>query len=524
MLRQREGGGAQRKGQPNATSERNHAPQAKSNRTASSTSTAAQKKTDIKQRIEELIKEPHRIIEAKEPRKELLQIIEKLVNRLKSNRIACETHAERRTPTELQKINLKLDKLIDQSKKIIKPSQITTATRSYADAVKAASYVQPQRTPIAPPPLRRARELIVRFSSKTDIQKNRERNNTALLNAISPEARQSIISLRRLPSGDIALRTSNEAAKQKLANTTAWAKELGESTSIVRNTYAVLVHGVPLSTDIKNQEQARRKIYSENAELHPDLEILRLAWPKSAKGKAYSSLIIEIANATQANRILEEGIRFGQAECDTELFEKGCIIIMCYNCYGFGHISKVCRSQTTCHKCDGKHAHTECRRTMGDYCANCKTVGHKPWMAKCPEWQKEKAKKDQVYQNRPRRFPATSPLSPSTQKAPTCPTSSPTLRTNTPAESPGHAGEEPASTTPNTPSSTLLNATPLPQHQILAGVKRKASDAKENVTQKRRPGRPRGILTAGAEHTQSRLVTISTPDPKETTVRQTENK
>lgn len=448
---------------------------------------------DARERITELIQGKCRIQDEKESREELHEIINEMIKELAEGRM--RTAYEKTTGEQLQSVNLKLDELLNERPKL---TGAPVSKPTYAQAAARAAAAQPSRKENATPQ-RKAREMIVRFNNAAEAKTNRTRTVASMLDAISkqsPEARQDIVSLRRLPSGDVALRASCEEARLKMEGIKSWVKGLGESAELVRNTYAVLAHGVPLTLNTKDQKAAIAKLQEENSKLHPGLEVIRMAWPKSAKGKTYSSLIIEVATAAQANRILYEGIVIGYTECNAELFEKGCRMMQCFNCYGFGHVAKACRAAPSCHKCEGSHQHTECTRSAGDYCANCKTKGHKPWQQKCPVWQKEKTRKDLIYKSRPSRFIETH-ANRTRGASPTTDLLTPPLPT-------------PA---PPTPSITIQ-----PTGPMLSGIKRKASF--EKPPEKRRPGRPKGTTIAGAAHTQSTLgvtggsqdtTTITTP-------------
>jgi hypothetical protein len=54
---------------------------------------------------------------------------------------------------------------------------------------------------------------------------------------------------------------------------------------------------------MSNQEKTIERLIKDNARLHEDLEVLRIAWPKKVadSGKTHSSLIVEIAIKVMMN-------------------------------------------------------------------------------------------------------------------------------------------------------------------------------------------------------------------------------
>jgi hypothetical protein len=183
-----------------------------------------------------------------------------------------------------------------------------------------------------------------------------------------------------------------------------------------------------------------------------------------------------------------------------------------FNCYRFGHIAKACQAPVNCHKCDGNHMQAACKRVTGDYYTNYKIVGHKPWQQKYPVWKKEKTKRDLIYQNRPRRFRESVSLLPRTPPAP----ASPSNLNGKPSDDQTEEGNRrsasstltssiptPISSSPtanNGQSIILPLSDPTTNRQTLPNNKRKPLAEKE-VTNKRRPERPRTILAAGVSPT-----------------------
>jgi hypothetical protein len=62
-------------------------------------------------------------------------------------------------------------------------------------------------------------------------------------------------------------------------------------------------------------------------------------------------------------------------------------MIMCYNCRGYGHMSKECNRETpVCIRCAGDHISTDCEATDDDIkCANCVNFNKKGHETKMDE-------------------------------------------------------------------------------------------------------------------------------------------
>ena len=287
----------------------------------------------------------------------------------------------------------------------------TVARGSWASVAAAGSAQAPRAAPDrTTPPLRKTRELLIRILNKEEAQRTQAKPIEQILRTISeksPTQREQIVSIRRLPSGDLALHAASSEARLELEKQAVWAKGIAPSAKVVRKTYAVLAHGIRTSLDIENAEAAITRLQKENERLHPGLEILRLAWPKKVmgSGKAYSSLIVEVAEEAMANRLLEQGILEGYSECACEYFEKKCRTMQCFQCFGFGHIGRGCKKVPACHKCGQKHRVEDCR--VNDdraHCTNCKKDGHKPWHRTCPHWVREKKIAGEILKARPYRY------------------------------------------------------------------------------------------------------------------------
>lgn len=63
--------------------------------------------------------------------------------------------------------------------------------------------------------------------------------------------------------------------------------------------------------------------------------------------------------------------------------------LRCYNCNGFGHTAKVCKSKLSCTKCDEEHERDECIN-LDFRCSNCKSKEHGALDKTCPVYIRER--------------------------------------------------------------------------------------------------------------------------------------
>jgi hypothetical protein len=364
----------------------------------------------IKKATDQFIKHPH-LKEGKEEEIPWKAIAEELRRRLL---LVGGTQANEQTPTpsqELKDIKESINELQKAVQSIVPPHSHTSNTQKPQTwASVAASNAPPQRDTSAPP-LQKAREIIVRLDEPTDTQNLQRKSTEQIMQNIrqtAPSQYEQIASIRRLPSGDIAVRAITVEARQELEKSTEWTKGLADSSRVIRKTCAVFAHGVRTALDTSNQEATIAKLKTDNARLHPGLDIIRVAWPRKVEGsgKGHSSLIVEVATEEMANRLIDYGLIESYSECACEYFEKECRITQCFICFKFGHTAKACQSDPDCHRCGGHHHLDDCmEQEERMFCPNCKKEGHKPWMRRCPFWKAAIEKANFRFNNRPHRFP-----------------------------------------------------------------------------------------------------------------------
>lgn len=125
--------------------------------------------------------------------------------------------------------------------------------------------------------------------------------------------------------------------------------------------FPVWVHGVRVSS-LDNNKQAEEKLYKLNPGLS-QYRIARFQWRKRSLrlNKKVSSVILEMESPEGANHLIEEGLYWENEVKQVALFDPRCLVTQCYNCQGYGHAAKHCRSKMKCGYCGaGGHNHDGC--------------------------------------------------------------------------------------------------------------------------------------------------------------------
>ncbi len=224
--------------------------------------------------------------------------------------------------------------------------------------------------------------------------------------SMSTTQRDLIVSLRKLESEDIALHVMSSKARAALEKFQAWVKKIASSAHVVRRSFAILAHDVHITLNTSNQKTITKRLVKNNARLHEDLEMLRIAWLKKIveSEKTHSSLIVEITIETMMNRLLDVDMLNSYQECSCELFEKNCCITQCYRCFDFDYIARFCKNEECYFKCADKHHIEECAVSMNRRrCVNCND-SHELWRRSCFKWKLQIKQSEEIFWNRSIRY------------------------------------------------------------------------------------------------------------------------
>ena len=179
--------------------------------------------------------------------------------------------------------------------------------RTYAEAAQ-----QTHRGPPADTEARHHKVVLVKVKDSVEAGHLRRASCGELkeqINRFRSTGARAVLEVQQLPSGDYTLHTSTVAAKNKLEQSTEWLASIGKSAEVSRQVYSVLVHGVRTkSIDAEKQQQVIDALTRQNRTLHPGLVVVRVAWPRAAQGKDYSSLVVDTYKPAAANRILDKGL------------------------------------------------------------------------------------------------------------------------------------------------------------------------------------------------------------------------
>ena len=156
-----------------------------------------------------------------------------------------------------------------------------------------------------------------------------------------------------------------EKARRELERCNDWVQAIATSAEARETTFPVFIHGVRVKgVNTTNQKQAVKELCEENQLLHPNLEIIRVAWPTKVikEEKTYSSLILETTSPETANRIIAQGlIHEGEIKtCERYLSEGR--VTRCFNCQRYGHIARKCKNPAACANCARDHTTDKCTK------------------------------------------------------------------------------------------------------------------------------------------------------------------
>ncbi len=249
------------------------------------------------------------------------------------------------------------------------------------------------------------REILMKIRERKEMKEIQKRSIDQIFQEIanvSTTQRNLIVSLCKLESKDIALHAVSSKAQAALEKIQTWVKRIASSAHVVRRSFAILAHDVHITLNISNQKMIIKRLVKNNARLHEDLEMLRIAWLKKIveSEKTHLSLIVEIAIETMMNQLLDVNMLNSYQECSCKLFEKNCCITQCYKCFDFDYMTRFCKNEERCFKCADKHHIKRCVVLMNKRrCANCND-SYELWRCSCLKWKLQIKQSEEIFQNR----------------------------------------------------------------------------------------------------------------------------
>jgi hypothetical protein len=308
--------------------------------------------------------------------------------------------------------------------KIEKESHKKTSPVTYAQAARGGDLGQTQgilRGVTEPPKAspRDGKRLVIKIQDKDAADEVKNMTTETLMEKIrgdagAAQARKTVVAIQRLKSGDIAIYTEGVRERAQLENDEEWVKDINPKARVVKRTWPVIVHGMRVADFQQDAGEAgARRIEEENAKRMPGLKIASTRWLTRRENlKDYSSMIIEVASAEQANRMILEGVVYRMCLKTTEAFQPKGRIVQCFNCQKYGHTSRICSAAQKCGHCGGEHRTDECARdpqTGSRRCAACSGGDHTSWSTHCPARLAEVQRARRARALGPKLFPIATP-------------------------------------------------------------------------------------------------------------------
>ena len=149
--------------------------------------------------------------------------------------------------------------------------------------------------------------------------------------------------------------------------------------------YKVVAIGVHQSI---GDEEIIQKLSKSNVKVN---KVQRLKF----KGNPTQKVVVEFDQEQDMNIALFNGIYFGRIRIRCEPFRPTPPVTQCYQCQGFNHVAKDCKSKVQCMRCAGPHKSSECtekdKDSFSPKCINC-SGNHVAASRECPKF-KEQSKK-----------------------------------------------------------------------------------------------------------------------------------
>jgi hypothetical protein len=321
-----------------------------------------------------------------------------------------ETDASDRIEAAVREI----EKTAEKMEKRLKETGITSYAQALSRGIAGETHGGQRgwsQAPIANP--QEEKRILVRIPDKDQMKEINEQSREEIIKRIrdnagaSQEDRQ-VIAVRKLKSGDLAVHVNNSKTKRDMEETQEWAKRIAPAAEVRKRTWPILIHAVRVADYGQNPcEENAKRIQKENERLHPGLKIASIRWLGHAEKKEFTSMIIEIESASQANRVLQEGIVMKYDLKSAEIYDHKSRITQCFKCQRYGHISTACNNLRKCGHCGGQHHTDECAektQAKNRQCAACDGGDHQSWSPACPARQREMFRAKQAKRIRPRLY------------------------------------------------------------------------------------------------------------------------
>ncbi|KAJ5753307.1 hypothetical protein N7520_010224 [Penicillium odoratum] len=193
-----------------------------------------------------------------------------------------------------------------------------------------------------------------------------------------------------LPSGDVLLRCDSVRDVRQLTDLcspqdNSWCAVFGPKAHLKRETFSVVMHGVPISFDPSAPDAATR-LRAQNVRRIPSTaNIMHIGWlmparkmqglrkQATATGSTTTTakLVIEFDDPDAANQAILLGLALQGRDHDCQFFDGSHRLQQCFQCQSYGHIARNCRREIRCAYCAGSHDSKECAHARNRASAKC---------------------------------------------------------------------------------------------------------------------------------------------------------
>ncbi len=217
-------------------------------------------------------------------------------------------------------------------------------------------------------------------------------------------ARKDIEAMKRRP-GLLIFRVKTEGSKRTLEENDFWTKEVSPNACLRGASFGVVVHGIRVGGMPKDiEKEGARALTKANKGIHPEVTIEKVEWlTKESEQKRYASLVVRVASAEVANKLIDEGVCHEADIKTTQFYDPGCRVHQCLKCQGYGHKTYGCKNKQRCAYCALDHRSEHCSHKQARdmwKCGACRGT-HRAFDPQCHKRQAEKERIKRATKHRP---------------------------------------------------------------------------------------------------------------------------
>ncbi len=189
--------------------------------------------------------------------------------------------------------------LLNKQLQMQENTRFTFKTLSWVDVTREEAITRKQRFRNDLSSLCKKHEILMKTVKRKEVKKIQKRSINQIFQEIasmSTTQQDLIMSLRKLESKDIALHMMSLKARAALEKSQTWMKRIASSAHVVHWSFAILTYDVCITLNTSNQKTIIKRLMKNNARLHKDLKMLKIAWFKKIveSEKIHLLLIVKI--------------------------------------------------------------------------------------------------------------------------------------------------------------------------------------------------------------------------------------